>query len=178
MPRTIYVISAYGGSYDDYWTRDMYAVSDLAAAEQAVAEETAKHRRLCDVGVLINEFIAQQPSLRPDNLERIPDYPKGPARPISATSAAYDTEVRRWHAESSTVRRWYAERDQIYARNAKVRLAFDKNMVALIMARAAVAGITPEEVNAVGVYTNDHVALLWVDYDDDVAYQHTRLELF
>jgi hypothetical protein len=164
---TIYVIIASGGSYDDAWERNVFAVADEAAAMVAVDELKARHERLKGLYQPIREFFNQHiRETAPMFMhEPQPDYPKGPAKPNKEALKAHAAAIKEWTELAQPIGR----------RNQDRSLAHNRHVAAATRELAATLGADEEDMKALGLDRENGMA--WPNFDIDTNYSYEELEL-
>lgn len=165
----IYVIQASGGSYDDAWRHDMFAVR---GEEQAVAEVERLKQLHADCLEMLKEVTSAlhegYAAVRAINAKdfKLPPEPKGPAKPTKETQAAYRKRLDAWRKECEPI--WQTIREvQNRAMVAAQQSALDK---------AVELGATEDHLKMFGFY-NPNGELTSPSFDRDTHYSYEELEL-
>jgi hypothetical protein len=163
---TIYIIQASGGSYDDAWERNLFAVADEAEALVAVEKLKAQHEKVKgifdQVRRFFNESLKELCTKEPD--EPQPTPPRGPAKNDKASMAAHHAAYKRWIEECTPI----GQRNHARA-NARVAAAG-----LLTKAFAAELGADVDDLKMMGI---DGTNVGWPSFDGDTHYSYEELEL-
>lgn len=162
----IYVIVASGGSYDDAWESNLFAVTSETEAIDAVNELTARHEKLEAIYQPIYNFFRQH--MR-DNAglfahEEMPDRPKGASRMTKEGQAAYKVACEKWVQECRPIAR----------RNQDRSIEQNNHSAAATRIFAFSLGATEEDMQPLGLAGQEQN---WPNFDADTNYSYEELEL-
>jgi hypothetical protein len=165
---TIYIIQASGGSYDDAWERNLFAVGDEAVALVAVDELKARHEKLMGLYRPIRDFFTQHMSETAPMFmyEPSPDCPKGPAKPNKEALKAHAAAIKEWTELARPIGR----------RNQDRSLAHNRHVAAATRELATTLGADEEDLKALCLDDSDDV-VVWPNFDADTSYYYEELEL-
>jgi len=96
MNRWMYVIVAYGGTYDDAWQNNVAVAASLAQAEAEIERRKALDNRANSFARQASEFYYERIRLYVPMTFEI-ERPKGPAKPTAETMVAYHQELDAWN---------------------------------------------------------------------------------
>ncbi len=148
-----YVITASGGSCDDSWKTNLFAVRSLEQAQQEISVLRAAHLHCVKIWNEVNDVhrkrhvqVIQEAKLPP-----LPSVPKGPVKPTKETLRAHHQAVEEWRAATKPI--W----DAHYAAGIKAR----EESLEAARWRAIELGCTEL-----------HLKLLRLDSDELFAFDH------
>lgn len=166
--KKIFIIKASGGSYDDAWENNLYAVEDQTQAELDVLQLKQDHDVCKDVwmnvwAVLQEGYVKVRGAAAQFKL---PKEPKGPVRPNKESTAEY----RRAYAE------WRKQCEPIWAEIRKKQDAEMQAAIAIAFNYAAGRGLTRKQLEMLGFF-NAAGELTSPSFQADTSYHFEELEL-
>lgn len=94
----IFIVSAYGGQYDDAWETNLYALRDVVEAELAVLHEEERHKRLLKIDTVVDQVFGAYLHSAVYDMKKIPDQPRGPARTTKENMKLHEKALAEWQA--------------------------------------------------------------------------------
>lgn len=165
----IFIITASGGSYDDAWENNLFAVQSQEGAEAEVERLNAQHALLCsiwnEVRAALFEGYAKTRSVQQ---EPVPPAPKGPAKP-----GGKDAQ----RAHSKALEEWRAAAEPARVRNAAVVQQSMREAVESARQKAVELGADDEQLQALGFITLADGSTSPPHLMIDTSYSYEELEL-
>ena len=163
----IYVVKCSGGSYDDAWESNLFAVGSAQDAELAVWDLQVKHDFCKEIWPKVQDAMSEgYAKVRAFKGEVAPPAPKGPAKPTKETKAEHRRATEAWRKECEPIWRRNQEKINEFAKEA-VQAAFNT---------AIALGATEEHIKMLSFY-NHNGELTHPNFRTDTHYDWEELEL-
>lgn len=94
----IFIVSAYGGQYEDAWNTNLYALRDVVEAELAVLHEEERHQRLLKINTVVDQVHYGHIREAVCDMKKIPDQPCGPASMTKENMKLHKKALAEWRA--------------------------------------------------------------------------------
>lgn len=165
----IYIIKTAGGSYDDAWEHNLFAVCDEEQAKAEVQRLKDDHAFLTGVMEVLTPMVQEAyAQVRAFVREPTPPEPKGPANGKKEDNTA----ARRAREE------WRLACQPIWERNQNAINKITSDGAQAVLAKAHELGCTDEHIEALGFYRHgDDVGITMPRFDTDVSHDYEELEL-
>jgi hypothetical protein len=165
---TIYIVSAFGGSYDDAWENNLCARRTMAEAEAEVERLKIQQARVVGFDSQVrNAYLAAREEAQPVMLE-IPPAPKGPASTTKENMNAWKKQKKEWEQLAQPM----------IAENRQKQAAQEAAAARWAKAFAISLGATEEELQELGFSSMDGTEAYYsYRFDKDTGYDIEELEL-
>jgi len=163
----IYIVRAFGGSYDGAWETNLYAFLDEKQAAAEAERLTALHTFCVAKWPAVQAALqAGYAELRAFSSEPVAPHPKGHAKMTKDEQRQLEQQRRKWRKEA----------DVVWARNRAITNALMLKATAAARDAAVAAGCTEEHLKEMGFF-NDAGELSSPSFQTDTSYDYEELEL-
>lgn len=165
----IFVVKVYGGSYDDAYESNLFAVLSESQAIAETVRLTQLHEECKQMWEPLYDALQEgYKNIRALNSEdfKLPPEPKGPAKPNKETAAEFRKKLAAWRKECEPI--WESIRARQNAIMHEAQLA--------TMHRAIELGATEEHLKMLGIRQPDG-GLGGLSFESDANFSYEELEL-